>query len=99
MPNSNRIRIKERLAEERAKRELRSNSNLPEATRLKLEELADKKLGTLIKLCDEDNIIKIEMIEELFQDLKFKNHCGRRILDKAGVLCNPDPCCEDLVCS
>ena len=74
--------LRERLAEELAKKESTNVSKLPEATWKKMKELNDKKLCQLIKKADQEEIIKKQEIEEIFQKLKFKNQSSRRILDK-----------------
>jgi len=74
--------LRERLAEKLAKKDIKNYSDLPEATWIKLEELGNISLGKLIEEVDKEGIIKQQVIENLFHELKFKDQRGRRILDK-----------------
>ncbi len=74
--------LRERLAEEYAKNEIKNDFELPEATWLKLKELTEKTLGQLIKEADKENIISEQEIESLFKDLKYKEQSSKKILDK-----------------
>jgi hypothetical protein len=74
--------LRERLAEELARKEAIKVSKLPEATWNKLKELKDKRLAQLIEEADQEGIIKKEKIEEIFQEFEFRDQSSRRILDK-----------------
>jgi hypothetical protein len=74
--------LRERLAEKLARKEATKVSKLSEATWNKLKELSDKKLAQLIEEADQEEIIKKQKIEEIFQEFKFRNQSSRRILDK-----------------
>ena len=77
--------LRERLAEELARKENTSNSKLPEAILNKLKKLEkDEKYNSLTKLIKEapKEIIKQQEIRDAFQELRFKDQEGRKILDK-----------------
>jgi len=74
--------LRERLAEELAKKEYTNASKLPEATWNKLKELNDKGLAQLIEEAAQEGIIEKQKIEEIFQEFKFGNQSSRRVLDK-----------------
>ena len=77
--------LRERLAEELAREENTSNSELPEAILSKLKNLEkNEKYNSLAKLIKEvpKKIIKEQEIEKAFQELKFKGQGSRKILDK-----------------
>ncbi len=74
--------LRERLAEELAKKETTNITELPEATWNKLEELSDKTLAKLIEGADREGIIEKQEIDEIFQEFKLRDQNGRRILDK-----------------
>ena len=84
--------LRERVAEELAKKEISRNEQFPKKVLEKMETLKDLSLGTiktekreikgLIKLAEENNIISNEVIQEVFKKLKFKYQNSRKILDK-----------------
>lgn len=77
--------LRERLAEELARKESIGDSELPEAILNNLEKLEeDKNYNSLVKLIEKvpENIIKEQEIEEAFKELKFKGQSARKILDK-----------------
>lgn len=84
--------LRERVAEELAKKEVSKNEEFPKKVLEKMETLKDLSLGTiktkkgetkgLIKLAEENNIISDKVIEEIFKRLKFKYQNSRKILDK-----------------
>jgi len=84
--------LRERVAEELAKKEISKNEKFPKKVLEKMETLKDLSLGTiktkkkeikgLIKLAEENNIIPDKVIEKIFKKLKFKYQSSRRILDK-----------------
>lgn len=74
--------LRERLAEELAKKETTDVHKLPEATWNKLKELNDKSLANLIEEADQERIIEKRKIAEIFQKFKFGEQSSRRILDK-----------------
>ena len=77
--------LRERLAEELAREENTSNSELPGAILNKLKRLEkDEKYNSLAKLIKEvpRKINEEQKIEGAFQELKFKGQEGRKILDK-----------------
>lgn len=74
--------LKEKLAEEAARKEITDESKLSEVTLNKLKRLGNKSLHKLIKEATERGIIKGQDIEEAFQELKPKDQSGRKILDK-----------------
>lgn len=84
--------LRERIAEELAKKEISKNEKFPKKVLEKMETLKDISLGTiktkkreikgLIKLAEENNIISDKVIEEVFKKLKFKYQSSRKILDK-----------------
>lgn len=74
--------MKERLAEEIARKEITDESQLSAVTLNKLKRLGSKRLCELITEATEHGIIKGRDIEDAFQELKQKNQSGRRILDK-----------------
>ncbi|MBN2186709.1 MAG: hypothetical protein JW732_04575 [Dehalococcoidia bacterium] len=73
--------LRERLAEESARKENPTNSDLSEAILNKLKKLKDKPLAKLIEEAG-NGIIKEQEIEKAFQELKFKDQSSRKILDK-----------------
>lgn len=74
--------LRERLAEELARKETINVPKLPEATWNKLKELSDKTLAPLIEDADREGIIEKQEIDEIFQEFKFRDQNSRRILDK-----------------
>lgn len=74
--------LREKVAEELAKKEVSKNGKFPKKVLEKIEILKDLSLGTMIKLAKENNIISDEVIEEIFKKLKFKYQNSRKILDK-----------------
>jgi len=84
--------LRERVAEELAKKEVGKNEKFPKKVLEKMETLKDISLGTvktkkgetkgLIKLAEENNIISDKVIEKIFKKLKFRYQNSRRILDK-----------------
>ncbi|MCZ7393392.1 MAG: hypothetical protein ABOK23_07935 [Candidatus Methanoperedens sp.] len=74
--------LRERLAEELAKKETTNVTELPETTWNKLKELNGKMLFKLIKEADQEGIIEKQKIEEIFQEFKFEDQSGMKILDK-----------------
>jgi len=74
--------LRERLAEELARKEGTSQADLPAKTLEKLRELRNKSLGYLIKKASEVGIISGQEIEEIFRTLKLRDQSSRRILDK-----------------
>ena len=84
--------LRERVAEELAKKEVSKNEKFPKKVFEKMETLKDLSLGSiktkkgetkgLIRLAEENNIISDKAIEEIFKKLKFKYQSSRRILDK-----------------
>ena len=74
--------LRERLAEELARKETTNVPKLPEATWNKLKELNDKRLAQLIEEAGQEGIIEKQKIEEIFQEFKFRDQSSRRILDK-----------------
>ena len=75
--------LRERIAEELARKETKDSKKLSEVTWSKIEELAkDKKLKDLIQVADDKGIISKQEIEKIFQKFKFRNQSSRRILDK-----------------
>ena len=73
--------LRERLADESARKENPTDSDLSKAILNKLEKLKDKSLAKLIKKAG-NSIIKEQDIEEAFQELKFKDQSSWKILDK-----------------
>lgn len=74
--------LRERLAEELARKESASIPKLPEATRKKLKGLKGKRLVDLIEMAADEGIIGRQDIEGAFRKLKFRDQSSRRILDK-----------------
>jgi len=74
--------LRERLAEELAKKGGSTTSELPETTWNKLKDLKHKMLSDLIKIAEEDGIIGKGDIEKVFAKLKFKDQTARKVLDK-----------------
>jgi hypothetical protein len=74
--------LRERLAEELARKESASNAKLPEATWKKLKGLKHKKMADLIQMAAHEGIIGSQDIEEAFRKLKLRDQSSRRILDK-----------------
>lgn len=74
--------LRERLAEELARKGNIDASKLPEATWNELKKLKDKTLKPLIKKAEKGKIITEQKIEEIFQELKFRDQNSRVILDK-----------------
>ena len=74
--------LRERLAEERARKENTKASKLPEATWNKLKELSNKGLAQLIEEAAQEGIIEKQKIEGIFQEFKFGDQSSRKILDK-----------------
>jgi hypothetical protein len=74
--------LRERLAEELAKKETTNVTELPKTTWNKLKELNDKMLSQLIEEADQEGIIEKQKIENIFQEFKFGDQSSRKILDK-----------------
>lgn len=74
--------LRERIAEELAKKETQEREKLPQKIWDHMEKLEDKQLWDLIKTAEENNIITKEEIEEFFKPLKLKKSRSRRVLDK-----------------
>lgn len=74
--------LKERLAEEIARKEITDESQLSAATLNKLKRLGSKPLYKLIIEATEHGIIKGQDIEDAFKEIKPKDQSGRSILDK-----------------
>lgn len=80
--------LRERLAEELARRECTQDGELPGAVLEKMRELEGNSLGTtgrrkgLIELAEENDIISRKEIEEAFGKFRFGGQNSRRILDK-----------------
>lgn len=74
--------IRERLAEELAKRETTSQDELSARTLEQLRQLQDKMLNDLIRLASKERILNEREIEESFSALKLQRHSSRKILDK-----------------
>jgi len=74
--------LRERVAEELAKKEVNKNEKFPKKVLEKMETLKDLSLRDMIKLAEENNIISNEVIEKVFEKLKFKYQNSRKILDK-----------------
>lgn len=74
--------LRERLAEESAKREATNQADLPAKMLERLRRLHDKSLGDLIAIASKEGILSERDIEEGFSALKFQNQNGRKILDK-----------------
>ncbi len=80
--------LRERIAEELAKKECNKTKEFPKIILEKLKTLKDISLGTrgenkgLIDLAEENNMISNKTIEKIFKELKFKQQSSRRILDK-----------------
>jgi len=74
--------LRERLAEELARKGSTNTSKLPKATWNKLKGLKKKMLASLIEMAAEEGIIGKQEIEGAFLKLKFRDQTGRKILDK-----------------
>ena len=78
--------LRERLAEELARKENPSDCDLSEAVLNKLRKLEkDKKYDSLAKLIEEaakNGIVKEDEIKDAFQEFKVKGQGSRKILDK-----------------
>ncbi|HUV02624.1 MAG TPA: hypothetical protein VMW67_04165 [Desulfobacteria bacterium] len=74
--------LRERLAEELAKKESVNASKLPEVTWETLENLKEKRFNGLIQNAIDEGIIGKQDFERVFQKLKFGGQNSRRILDK-----------------
>ena len=74
--------LRERLAEELARRESADTFKLPEVTWNKLKALRGKALGDLIEMAAGEGIIGKQEIEGAFGKLKLGGQSSRRILDK-----------------
>lgn len=74
--------LRERLAEQLARKEKLNDAQLPKAVLDKLTKLRDQSLNKLISLAESEKIIMNREIEGIFRGLKFRNQTSRRILDK-----------------
>jgi len=74
--------LRERLAEELAKREAASQNDLPVKTLEQLRRLRDERLSNLIGVASKEGILSERDIEESFSALKFQSQSGRKVLDK-----------------
>jgi hypothetical protein len=74
--------LRERIAEEMAKKEKKGPEKLPEIIWMKMEELRDETLSQLILKAEDENIIKKQEIEEIFDEFRLGDQSSRRILDK-----------------
>jgi hypothetical protein len=74
--------LRERLAEEMAKREATSQNELPVKTLEQLHRLRGESLSNLIVMASREEILSEHDIEESFSVLKFQGQSGRKVLDK-----------------
>lgn len=74
--------IRERLAEELAKREAINQDDIPTKVLKELHRLRDKVLSDLIIMASAEGILNEHDVEKSFSALKFQNQSSRKILDK-----------------
>jgi hypothetical protein len=74
--------IRERLAEELAKREATRQDDLPAKTLEKLHQLQDTMPKKLIELASKERVLDERDVEESFSNLKFQSQSSRKVLDK-----------------
>ena len=74
--------LRERIAEELAKKEIQDREKLPQKIWELMEKLEDKKLWELIRMAEENGIITKEENEEFFKSLKLGRQSSRKVFDK-----------------
>ena len=74
--------IRERLAEELAKREATKQDDIPAKVLEQLHRLRDTSLSDLIKLASKERVLNEHDVEKSFSALKFQNQSSRKVLDK-----------------
>lgn len=74
--------LRERIAEELAKKETEDRKKLPQKIWELMEKLEYKKLSCLIKMAEKNGLITGQEIEEFFKSLKLEDDISRKALDK-----------------
>jgi len=74
--------LRERIAEELAKKEAQDEERLPHKIWEHMKKLENKKLYELIKMAEEYGIITRQEVEESFKSLKLGEQRSRKVLDK-----------------
>ncbi|MDI6859923.1 MAG: hypothetical protein QMC85_05465, partial [Methanocellales archaeon] len=74
--------LRERVAEELARKETNNKDELAKKTWELIKQLKDNTLDPLISKAEDENIIGKQEIENVFKNLKLGNQSSRKVLDK-----------------
>jgi hypothetical protein len=74
--------LRERTAEELAKKDIKDKDKLPQRIWELMKKLENKQFRDLIEMAEENDVITSEEIEQSFEPLKLEEQASRRVLDK-----------------